>query len=157
MPHTIKKTIIIASDHAGFALKSYLIEALRAEGHTVEDVGAPFLDAHDDYPVYVVPAAMRVAEKPEKYSAIVIGKSGQGEAIVANRFPMVRAAVFYGGPRGHEILTLSREHNDANVLSIGAGFVSNEEARDAVKLWLSTPFSGEERHARRIELIDSIS
>jgi ribose 5-phosphate isomerase B len=102
----------------------------------------------------MVRAAMRIVEDPENTRAIIFGMSGQGEAIVANRFPGVRAAVWYGGP--DEIIRLSREHNDANVLSIGAHFVTSDEMIAAVKLWLATPFSGEERHKRRIEEIDSI-
>jgi ribose 5-phosphate isomerase B len=101
---------------------------------------------------------MRVVEDPENTRAIIFGMSGQGEAMVANRFPGVRAAVWYGGSDSvsREIIKLSREHNDANVLSIGAHFVGKEEMIEAVKLWLSTPFSSEERHKRRIEEIDSI-
>jgi ribose 5-phosphate isomerase B len=86
---------------------------------------------------------------------IVIGHSGQGEAIVSNRIPGIRAAVYYGGPK--EIITLSREHNNANILSLGANFLSNEEALESVLLWLQTKFTEESRHQRRNELLDSIS
>jgi ribose 5-phosphate isomerase B len=146
--------IILAGDHAGFERKNELLNYLKEESFDVEDVGAHTLEPGDDYPKYMVPAAMRVVEDPENTRAIIFGMSGQGEAIVANRFPGVRAAVWYGGPT--DIIKLSREHNDANVLSIGAGFVSKDEMIKAVKLWLSTPFSKEEKHTRRIEEIDSI-
>lgn len=146
--------IVLASDHAGFERKNELLEYLKEEAFDVEDVGAHSFDKDDDYPKYMVPAAMKVVEDPENTKAIIFGMSGEGEAIVANRFPGVRAAVWYGGSL--DIIKLSREHNDANVLSIGAHFVSKEEMIKAVKLWLSTPFSDEDRHKRRIEEIDSI-
>jgi ribose 5-phosphate isomerase B len=146
--------IVLASDHAGFERKNELLEFLKEEHFEVEDVGAHTLDKGDDYPKYMVKAAMRVVEDPDNTKAIIFGMSGQGEAIVANRFPGVRAAVWYGGSL--DIIKLSREHNDANVLSIGAHFVSKEEMIEAVKLWLSTSFSNEERHKRRIEEIDSV-
>jgi len=146
--------IITASDHAGFLRKNELLEYLKGEDFEVEDVGAHALDRDDDYPKYMVPAAMRVVEDPENVRAIIFGMSGEGEAIVANRFPGVRAAVWYGGSL--DIVKLSRQHNDANILSIGADFVSKEEMIEAVKLWLTTPFSNEERHKRRIEEIDSV-
>ena len=146
--------IVLASDHAGFERKNELLEFLKKEAFDVEDVGALTLEPDDDYPKYMVKAAMRVVEDPDNTKAIIFGMSGQGEAIVANRFPGVRAAVWYGGSL--DIIKLSREHNDANILSIGAHFVSKEEMINAVKLWLSTFFSNEERHKRRIEEIDSI-
>jgi ribose 5-phosphate isomerase B len=149
--------IILAADHAGFALKEAVKDFLGKQKHTysILDMGAHELVPEDDYPVYMSAAAMEVAKDLKgETKAVIFGGSGQGEAMVANRFPGVRAAVWYGG--NEELLTLSREHNDANVLSIGARFVSNEEAEKAVALWLATPFSGEEKHARRIELIDSV-
>ena len=156
----MKKTlkIIVASDHAGFERKNDLLAYLKQESFDVEDVGAHVFDKDDDYPEFMVRAAMRVVKDPENVKAIIFGMSGQGEAIVANRLPGVRAAVWYGGSDAVslDIIKLSREHNDANVLSIGAGFVTKEEMIAAVRLWLATPFSGEERHKRRIEEIDSI-
>lgn len=147
-------TILIGSDHAGFELKKSLIEFLTQEGYKVEDMGAKTYEEGDDYPKILAPLALMVAESPDKYKGIVLGGSGQGEAIVSNRFPGVRAALYYGG--NEEIVKLSREHNDSNILSLGARFISPEDARKAVKLWLTTPFSGEERHSKRNEMLDEI-
>lgn len=148
-------TIILASDHAGFALKESVKKFLQEKGNTVLDVGAHELVEGDDYPTYMAAAAIKVAEDMKGQTrAIIFGGSGQGEAMVANRFPGVRAAVYYGG--NEEIVKLSREHNDANILSVGARFVNEEEVKKAVDLWLATPFSGEERHERRNKQIDAI-
>ena len=143
--------IYIGSDHAGLELKSKLIEFLKSLGHEVEDKGAFSPEPNDDYPDFIKPVAQAVANEPES-RGIVIGKSGQGEAMCANRFKNVRAAVYYGG--SIEIVRLSREHNDANILSLGARFIEANEALETVKLWLETPFSGDERHVRRITKLD---
>lgn len=154
------KTIVLAADHAGYELKSSIKAFLEGKGYAVLDIGAHDLVPEDDYPVYMSAAALKVAEDIEgKTRAILFGGSGQGEAMVANRFPGVRAAVWYGsGDQSSplDIIKLSREHNDANILSIGARFVSLDEAKKAVEAWLTTPFSEEERHQRRIMEIDSI-
>ncbi|OHA04378.1 MAG: ribose-5-phosphate isomerase [Candidatus Sungbacteria bacterium RIFCSPLOWO2_01_FULL_47_10] len=144
--------IYIASDHAGFELKEELKAYLKELGHEVKDFGAFQFDAEDDYPDLVRNAAEAVANDPGRSRGIILGGSGQGEAMVANRFNGVRAAVYYGG--NEKILTLSREHNDANVLSLGARFLTDEEAKRVVRVWLETKFSGEGRHARRISKID---
>ena len=155
--------IFIASDHAGFALKNALIEHLRTLGYDVEDMGAHTLDPKDDYPDFVTPLARRVADELNA-RGIIIGGSGQGEAMCGNRVPGIRAAVFYGPMRvtsaleieggrsedGFDLVRLARRHNDANVLSIGARFVSGEEAEEAVHIFLDTPFSDSPRHARRL-------
>jgi len=147
--------IILAADHAGFKLKEAVKSSLESKKFQVLDVGAHELKDGDDYPVYMTAAAMKVAEDlTGETKAIIFGGSGEGEAIVANRFPGVRAAVWYGG--NDEVIKFSRNDNNANVLSIGARFVSEDEAKKAVELWLNTPFSNEERHARRNELIDNI-
>lgn len=143
--------IYIATDHAGFEIKEGLIPFLTSLGHDVEDCGARILDAQDDYPDFAAKVAETVP-KEEGSVGIVLGGTGQGEAMVANRFEGVRAVVYYGGAK--EIVTLSREHNNANVLSLGARFLSLDEAKEAVQLWLETPFSNEERHIRRIGKID---
>ncbi len=147
--------IIFATDHAGFELKEKLIAFVRDElGYDVEDCGAYSFDEQDDYPAFVQKATRLVGASPDEARGIILGGSGQGEAMVANRFVGVRAAVYYGG--NTDIISLSREHNDANVLSLGARFISDDEAKAAVRLWLSTPFSNEVRHARRIANIDTV-
>lgn len=145
------KKIFIGSDHAGFGLKNRIVEFLKGQGHDVHDLGAHKMDEKDDYPDFILPVARKVAEKPDEYLGIVLGGSGQGEALAANKVKGVRAALYYGGPL--DIVTLSRQHNLANVLSLGARFLSEEEAINAVGKWLSTPWSTEERHARRINKI----
>jgi ribose 5-phosphate isomerase B len=144
--------IFIGGDHAGFELKKELASYLEAERYDVTDFGAFKLDVGDDYPDFVIPVAKAVANNPLS-RGIIIGGSGQGEAICANRFAGARAAVWYGG--NQEVLKLSREHNDANILSLGARFLNFDEAKTAVGVWLATPFSGEEKHKRRIGQIDN--
>lgn len=154
-----KQRLILASDHAGFKLKEVIKLFLQGIGYEVQDVGAFEYKEDDDYPKYMTKAAMEVSKDlTGEKKAILFGGSGQGEAIVANRFPGVRAIVWYGGgfTSDTDIIKLSREHNDANVLSIGAHFVSEEEVKGAVVNWLETPFSNDERHIRRIKEIDSI-
>lgn len=140
-------TIHLATDHAGFLHKEAVKEYLISVGMEVTDHGALELVESDDYPDFILPAAMAVAQDLESMG-IIFGGSGQGEAMAANRVPGVRAALYYGGPA--DILTLSREHNNANILSIGAHFVSVEETLQAVQLWLGTSFSNDERHVRRL-------
>lgn len=176
--------IYLAADHAGFQLKEAVKKFLTDEGYQIEDLGNFKYDENDDYPDFVSKAAEAVgkcsAGHPDSPAgeegsrdssaspqndgcrAIIIGGSGQGEAMVANRYKGVRAAVYYGEPSFAEaskgekqelfnIIKLSREHNDANVLSIGARFLKEKDALKAIKLWLETPFSGEERHKRRLD------
>lgn len=150
-----KQKIILASDHAGFKLKEGVKIFLQEKGYGIEDVGAFEYKEDDDYPEYMIKVAQKIAtDMNGELKAIIFGGSGQGEAIVANRFPGVRAVVWYGG--SHEILKLSREHNNSNILSLGARFITEEEAKQVVIQWLETPFSNEERHKRRIEEIDNI-
>lgn len=139
--------IHLATDHAGFAHKEALKAYLLERGHEVIDHGAIEIDERDDYPVFVSLASKALIADPES-KAIVFGGSGQGEAMVANRYKGVRCAVYYGGPK--DILTFSRAHNDANMLSIGARFMSYEEVSEAVDFWLDTEFSNDERHIRRL-------
>jgi ribose 5-phosphate isomerase B len=147
--------IFLGSDHAGYELKEVLKKELANLGMEVFDKGASTLDPADDYPDFIAPVAREVSNDPKESRGIILGGSGEGEAILANRFSNVRATVYYGGPK--EIITLSREHNNANILSLGARFLSADEALEVVKLWLNTPFSNEERHLRRIEKIENIS
>lgn len=155
--------VFFAADHAGFALKHALIEHVQALGYEVEDIGAFSLDREDDYPEYVTACAERVA-RDEQSLGIIIGGSGQGEAMCANRVSGARAAVFYGPMRvtesldieggrsedGYDLVRLARRHNNANMLSIGARFVSGKEAAEAVRIFLETPFSQSPRHIRRL-------
>jgi ribose 5-phosphate isomerase B len=155
--------VYFASDHAGYALKQALVEHVRLLGHETEDLGSYELNPEDDYPDFVTPCAKRVADEAGA-RGIVIGGSGEGEAMCANRIRGARAAVFYGemdtaqvlevegghSEDGYDIVRLARRHNDANILSVGARFVSGDEAMTAVRLFLETPFSDSPRHARRI-------
>lgn len=150
--YTIPMKIHLATDHAGFELKNEIMKYLVNEGRDVLDHGAFAYDETDDYPDFIKKAAGAVSDDPEHNVGIVFGGSGQGEDMVADKFPDVRAAVYYGG--NLEIVKLAREHNDANVLSIGARFVGIDEALEVVKIFLETAFSHEERHQRRIEKID---
>lgn len=147
-----KYTIYLAADHAGFEMKEMLVEFLEEMKYDVKDLGAKKLDEVDDYPDFVSKAAKKVSKKPDQRKAIILGGSGQGEAMMANRFKNVRAAVFYGG--NEKIISLSRQHNDANVLSLGARFIEMEDAKKAALLWLEMPFSENERHLRRIGKIE---
>ena len=142
--------IYLGADHAGFSLKEEIQQHLESLGMEVEDMGAASFNKDDDYPDIVFAVAKKVAEDPEENRGIILGRSGQGEAMAANKVKGIRAAVYYGGDL--EIVELSREHNDANVLSIGAGFVSAEEEKEAVTVWLETAFDGD-RHKRRIKKI----
>ena len=142
--------IYFASDHAGFELKEKLKEFLKEKGYEVEGLGDFVYDEQDDYPDFILRAADAVA-KDKGSKGIVLGGSGQGEAIAANKVKGIRAVVYYGG--SEDIIKLSRQHNDANILSLGARFLSEDEAKRAVELWLKTSFSEEERHKRRIQKI----
>lgn len=150
----LTKKIYLATDHAGFEAKEIVKKYLSESGADFEDLGAHTYDKNDDYPDYISLAAERVSRRPESTLAIIFGGSGQGEAMVANRYPNVRATVYYDGPR--EILDLSKEHNKANILSIGARFVSEEYLIDVVKYWLEKDFLDEERHLRRVEKIEKL-
>ncbi|MDO8565201.1 MAG: RpiB/LacA/LacB family sugar-phosphate isomerase [bacterium] len=145
--------IFIGSDHAGFQLKEKLVPFLKELGHEVEDKGAYDYNENDDYPDFVKPVAQEISKNPDstQVRGIVLGGSGQGEAIYANKFKNVRAMTYYAPSRGEvSIIKDSRGHNDSNILSLGGRFLSEEEAMSAVKDWLETSFSGDERHVRRI-------
>lgn len=158
--------IYIAADHAGFYLKKQLIEYLKLKEYEVEDVGAFEMDEKDDYPDFIIPCAKKVAGDKESLG-VVVGGSGQAEAIAANKVKGVRAALFYGPVRGkgaidvtgrkssdsYEIVRLAKQHNDTNILSLGARFLSNDEAKTALANWLDAKFEGG-RHAKRLEKIE---
>ena len=146
--------IALGSDHAGFELKNTLTEFVRGLGFETEDLGPYKFDPEDDYPLSIEKVGLEIFKNPENSKAVILGSSGQGEAMVANRFPNVRAVVFYG--HNMDVIKLSREHNDSNILSLGAKFLSPEEAKKAVSLWLNTSFSGDKRHIRRLEEIDKL-
>lgn len=152
--------IHIATDHAGFQHKEAVKEYLLDQGLEVIDHGAVSFDGRDDYPDFISPTAQAVGVSGVPISAddgrvvtstdvgIIFGASGQGEAMVANRVQGVRCAVYYGGPI--DILTLSRAHNNANMLSIGAMFLTIEETINAIAIWSEIPFSNDERDIRRL-------
>tara|TARA_X000000368_G_scaffold147265_1_gene116102 strand:+ start:488 stop:934 length:447 start_codon:yes stop_codon:yes gene_type:complete len=143
--------IVLATDHAGFELKESVKKYLLNLNYDVKDFGAFEYDSTDDYPDFINPAAKFISEN-DNTIGIIFGGSGQGEAMAANRFKGIRAAVFYGGP--DKIIELSRLHNDANVLSFGSRFIEPEDAIDLIEKWLKIEFEGG-RHQQRIAKLDS--
>ena len=160
-------TIALSTDHAGFEQLKQLQKFLEELGHDCRYLGPKSFSAHDDFPRFIMPAARAVAEG-QCDRGIIMGGSGQGEAMVANRLPGVRCAVYYGpavprraidaeGHQSHDpfsIVRLSRAHNDANMLSLAARFLSLEEMKGAVRVWLETEFDDKTDHARRIREMD---
>lgn len=162
--------IALATDHAGYEQLKSLHVWLESLGHTCHNFGPASLQPDDDYTDFVKAAAQAVAGGD--YSrGVILGGSGQGEAIAANRLNGIRCAVFYGpavarkvvdasGRVSHdpyEIIKLSRVHNDTNMLSLAARFVNLEDMKQVIKLWLETPFSNDERHIRRNAKLDDKS
>ena len=145
--------IYLASDHAGWKLKNKLVSFLKQKGYDIEDKGPFSYDKKDDYPDYIKLAAEEVS-KNKNAKAIIFGYSGQGEAITANKYSEVRAVVYY--KYSQKIIKLAREHNNANVLSIGAGFLNEKRAKKSVIKFLETSFTDELRHKRRINKIKKI-
>ncbi len=153
--------IFVGTDHAGYVLKEKLVSYLKLQGHEVIDEGAFEYDENDDYPDFVIPVAQEVSKDPTRSKGIILGGTGEGEAIVANRFPHVRAIVYYGRVKPivedeSGILHRSRAHNDANVLSLGARYFTEEDVVEIVNFWLNAPYSFDERHIRRLAKIDAI-
>lgn len=158
--------IYLATDHAGYELKNKIVGILKSDGYDVEDCGPFAFDQNDDYPDWISKAAQKVSDDPQGFG-IVFGGSGQGEAIVANKFKNVRCALFYSpsSPKQaidvngstsedpYEMLRLTREHNNSNMLSLGIRFLTEQEIVEAIKIFIESTFSGEERHLRRIEKI----
>ena len=162
--------IYLATDHAGFALKEKVKLFLGQQGYDVEDCGAYQFDKDDDYPDFIAKAALEVSKNPQNVQGIIFGSSGQGEAMVANKFKNIRCAVFYApavpvhnidvtgktSEDPFETVRLTRAHNNANMLSIGAKMLREEDAIKAISLWLGASFTSEERHVRRVEKIKEI-
>lgn len=161
--------IAVTTDHAGFEALESLKVYIESLGHECVSFGPDHFDPYDDYPNFMFPAAKAVASG-DCQAGIILGGSGQGEAMAANRIKGVRCAVFYGPvtPRHpidthgnvsddpYEVVKLSRLHNDANVLSLGSRFLNMDEMKLAVSVWLDLSFPGEERHVRRIQELDAI-
>lgn len=161
--------IALATDHAGFEQLKDLDVYLESNGYEVRNYGPQTFNKDDDYPDFILPAAKSVA-LGECQFGIILGASGQGEAMAANKLKGIRCAVYYGPavPRGvvdaagrishdpYEIVRLSRLHNDSNMLSLAARFVPLTDMQNVIKLWLTTEFSGDERHKRRIDKINQL-
>lgn len=162
--------VYLATDHTGLEIKEKANKFLSDLGYEVQDCGAYEFDKNDDYPDFIAKAAKGVSSDPENSKGIIFGGSGQGEAMTANKFMGVRAAVFYGcviparaadvtgrqSSDPYEMLRLTREHNNANILSIGTRFLTDEDILKVIKIWLDAPFTEEERHLRRIQKIAKI-
>ncbi len=162
--------VYLATDHAGFDLKEKVKAFLQEKGYDVEDCGAHSFDKNDDFPDFISIAAEAVSKDPDNARGIVFGSSGQGEAMLANKYKNVRAALFYSpvipahnvdvsgrtSQDPFEMMRLTREHNNANVLSLGAKIIKDEDALHAVEIWLNAPFTNEQRHMRRIDKIRKI-
>jgi ribose 5-phosphate isomerase B len=162
--------IYLGADHAGFVVKEKVKTFLQEKGYDTQDCGAYSFDHSDDYPDFISKAAAAVSKDPLHAKGIILGGSGQGEAMVANKFKGVRCALFYA-PRipphptdvhGHisndpyEMLKLTRVHNNANMLSLGVRLLTDDEIVKAIELFLTTPFPGDPRHVRRIEEMSEI-
>ena len=139
----------IGTDHAAFELKEFLVTELTALGYEILDHGAHTFEPLDDYPTTIIPCAEAVAASDGELG-IVLGGSGNGEQIAANKVVGIRAALAYS----HDTARLARAHNNANVISLGGRMQSQALALEYVRVFLETPFSGEERHARRIAMLD---
>ena len=161
--------IALSTDHAGFEQLKQIKTYLQSLGHSCQDFGPKELDPADDYPDFIFPAARAVAAGECEFG-VILGRSGQGEAMAANRVKGARCAVFYGSATAkeavdasgetsdnpYEIIRYSRLHNNANMLSLAAVYVNSEEIEKVLKLWLETPFDGG-RHARRVQKLDELS
>ena len=161
--------VYLATDHAGLEIKNKVVEYLKSLGFEAIDCGPFEFDKDDDYPDLISKAAEKVSQNPTSFG-IILGGSGQGEAMVANKFKNVRCALFYAeavpveaiditgnkSTDSYEMLKLTRAHNNSNMLSLGIRFLTEEQMLKAVKIFLESPFPGDERHARRIEKISKL-
>lgn len=143
--------IYLGTDHGGYKLKEEIKNWLTTNNYQVEDLGAHALDPNDDYPDFIIPVAQKVAADPQSLG-IVIGRSGNGEAIAANKVKGIRAALCLN----EEMAKKAKEHNNANILSLGADYIQHDQVKRIIKTFLETPFSNEERHVRRIEKIKNL-
>lgn len=153
--------IYIGTDHAGYVLKEKIMSSLQGQGYEVIDKGAYEYNENDDYPDFVIPVAKEVSHDPDNSRGVIIGATGQAEAFTANKFPHVRAVVYYGKSEcvvddEADVIVRSREHNNSNIISLGARYLTEEDALSAVTLWLNTSYTGGERHKRRLSKIDAI-
>lgn len=148
---TINNMIYLGTDHGGYKLKEEIKNWL-IENHTkVKDLGAYSFDPEDDYPDFIIPVAKRVASDPSSLG-IIIGRSGNGEVIAANKIKGARAALCLN----EEMANKAKQHNNANILSLGADYITQDVAKKIVKVFIKTPFSNEERHVRRLKKIESL-
>lgn len=146
--------VYLTSDHGGFELKAKLVEFLKGKNYDVEDLGPDSLDPTDDYPDYVAKGARALlSNHPEKNRLVMACRTGEGEVIAANRFAGIRAVVVWN----EAVAKKSREHNNANVLCLSGDYVDTETDLGIVETWLTTPFSGDERHVRRLQKIDNLT
>jgi len=143
--------VYVGADHGGFNLKEVLKKWMEESGIECEDLGANSLDPEDDYPDFIIPVAQKVVLDSENLG-VVIGRSGNGEAIAANKVKAIRAALCLN----IEMAKKAKEHNNANILSLGADYITVDEAKKILKIFLDTPFSNEERHIRRLKKIEEI-
>lgn len=143
--------IYLGADHGGFAFKEEIKQYLSDRGIETEDMGASTLDPNDDYTDFIIPVARKVASTPDSLG-IVIGRSGNGEAIAANKISGIRAVLCLN----EKMAEKAKDHNNANILSLGADYISLEDAKKIVQKFLDTPFSNEERHIRRLKKIEAL-
>lgn len=143
--------VYLGADHGGYNLKEDLKIWLAENNIPLEDLGADSFNPDDDYPDFIIPVAKKVALNEDNLG-LVIGRSGNGEAIAANKVRGIRATVCLN----EEMARKAKEHNNANILSLGADYISADEAKQILKVFIETPFSGDERHKRRIEKIKKI-
>lgn len=141
--------IYLASDHGGYELRKGLAQYLQEKNYVIQDMGNQEHNPEDDYPDFILPLAEEVANNPGS-TGIILGRSGNGEAIAANKVKGIKAAVCLT----EEMAVKARQHNDANILSLGADYLDLEKAKKIVDVFLGTPFSKEEKHKRRVEKIN---
>ncbi len=145
--------IYLGTDHRGYELKEKIKEWRSEWGYEYEDMGAHEYDEKDDYPDFISLVGEKVAADPGA-KGIILGGPRHVEEEVANKYKGVRAVVYYGGLK--EMIIHTREHDDANVLSLAADFIDESEAQEIIKLWLETSFPGEERHVRRLKKVKQL-